>query len=88
MPIIYCNINIFDYDQSVYMIEDNKSKLLAKVPMEDLGRAIPDICYDKDIYSVHIFCRIPGMAEQAAEAIYTREAEKYNVIHKIDVEVN
>lgn len=88
MQVIYCNINIFDYDQSVYLVEGNKSRLLAKVPMDALGMAIPDICYDKNVYNVHIFCRVPGMAEQAAEAIYAREAEKYSVIHKIDVEVN
>jgi hypothetical protein len=88
MPIIYCDINIFDYDQGIYLLEDGKSKLLARVPAGEIGRAIPDICYDKDVYNVHISCNIPGMAKQAAEAIYRQEELRYNVIHKIDVEIN
>lgn len=87
MPVIYCSINIFDYDQSIYMLDGDKSRLLARAPVSDLGKAIPDICYDKGIYSVRLSCNIPGMAQQAAEAIYTYEGKQYNIIHKIDVEV-
>lgn len=88
MPVIYCSINIFDYEQSIYMLDGDHSRLLARAPASELGKVIPDICYEKDIYNVHLACNIPGMAEQAAEAIYTYEGKKYNIIHKIDVEVN
>lgn len=87
MQVIYCNINIFDYDQEVYLVTSGESKLIAKVPFTELGKALPVLCNDKATYSVHLFCNIPGMAQQAADAIVTNELKKYGR-NKIEVEIN
>lgn len=88
MPIIYCNINIFDYDQSIYAVEGEHTYLIAKVPFQELGKTMPELCYSKNIYSVHLNCTVPGMAKQAAEAIYEEANKKYGLNHQIDVEVH
>ena len=87
MQVIYCNINIFDYDQEVYLVEGNESKWIAKVPFTDLGKAMPKLCNDKETFKVHLFCNVPGMAQQAADAIVSNEITKYGK-NKIEVEIN
>jgi len=87
MQVIYCNINIFDYDQSIYLITGGDSRLIAKVPFTELGKTMPELCNDKSTYKVHLLCNIPGMAEQAADAIYAEEVKRYGK-SKIDIEVN
>jgi len=90
MPLIYCNINIFDYDQSIYVLDSDNggaSHLIARVPFQHLGTAMPELCYTNNIYTVRLNCSIPGMAQQAADAIYAGAAKKYGNNHKIDIEV-
>lgn len=87
MQVIYCNINIFDYDQEIYLVKGENSRLIAKVPFTDLGKAMPGLCEDKSTYKVHLFCNVPGMAQQAAESIAANEIKKYGQ-SKIEVEIN
>ena len=87
MQVIYCNINIFDYDQSIYLVDENDSRLIAKIPFTNLGRSLIDICENKGVYNVHLFCNVKGMAEQAAEAITDQEIKQYGKA-KIEVQVN
>jgi hypothetical protein len=87
MQVIYCNINIFDYEQQVYLVREGDSKLIAKIPFVELGKAMPELCNQKEIYTVHLFCNVPGMAEQAADAIVEQEIKKYGK-SKIEVKVN
>ena len=87
MQVIYCNINIFDYDQEVYLVTSGESKLIAKVPFTELGKTMPSLCADKATYNVHLFCNVPGMAQQAADAIVSNEMTKYGR-NRIEVEIN
>jgi hypothetical protein len=87
MQVIYCNINIFDYDQEIYLVKDDNSRLIAKVPFTDLGKALPGLCNDKATYNVHLFCNVSGMAQQAADSIVANEIKKYGQ-NKIEVEIN
>ena len=41
MQVIYCNINIFDYEQQVYLVEGENSRLIAKIPFMSFGKSIP-----------------------------------------------
>lgn len=88
MPLIYCNINIFDYDQSVYVVDGEHTHLIAKVPFQELGKTMPELCNDKGIYDIHLSCSVPGMAKQAAEAIYAEASKKYGFANKLDIEVH
>lgn len=87
MQVIYCNINIFDYDQEVYLVTGGESRLIAKVPFTELGKVMPGLCEEKATYNVHLFCNVPGMAQQAADAIIANEISKYGK-NKIEVEIN
>ena len=87
MRVMYCNINIFDYDQSIYMLDGDNSHLIARVPFQHLGKTMPELCYSNNIYTVKLNCSVPGMAQQAADAIYTEAAKKYGSNHQIDIEV-
>lgn len=87
MQVIFCNINIFDYDQQVYLVTGGESKLIAKVPFINLGKSLVSLCQEKATYNVHLFCNVPGMAEQAADAITEQEIKQYGKA-KIDVQVN
>ena len=87
MQVIYCNINIFDYDQQIFLVDGDKSTLIAKVPLNGMGRAMVDLCEKQDTYNVHLFCNVKGMADQAAESILNEEIKKYGK-GKIEVQVN
>ena len=87
MQVIYCNINIFDYDQQVYLVTGEESRLIAKIPFTSFGKSIPEVCNQKGIYDVHLFCNVPGMAQQAADAITEQEIKQYGKA-KINVQVN
>ncbi len=87
MQVIYCNINIFDYDQEIYLVTRGDSRLIARVPFTDLGKTLPGLCHDKATYKVHLFCNVPGMAQQAADSIVSNEIKNYKQ-NKIEVEIN
>ena len=87
MRVMYCNINIFDYDQSIYVLDGDDSHLIARVPFQHLGRTVPELCYTNGVYTIKLNCTVPGMAKQAAESIYSEAAKKYGNNHKIDIEV-
>jgi hypothetical protein len=78
MSIIYCNINIFDYDQEIYLVKGENSHLIARVPFTNLGKSLPGLCYTKGVYDVHISCNIPGMARQAIQKAEEEEMKQYN----------
>lgn len=87
MQVIYCNINIFDYDQQIYLVKGENSRLIARVPFTSLGKSLVSLCEEKSTYNVHLFCNVPGMAEQATDAITEQEIKQYGKA-KIDVQVN
>jgi len=77
MSIIYCNINIFDYDQEIYLVKGENSHLIARVPFTNLGKSLPGLCYTKGVYDVHIACNVPGMAKQAIQKAEEEEMKQY-----------
>lgn len=78
MSVIYCNINIFDYDQEIYLVKGDSSHLIAKVPFTNLGKSLPGLCYSNNAYEVHLMCNVPGMAKQAIQKAEEEEMKQYS----------
>ena len=55
MPIITCGLNIFDYDQSVYLAKDDGTmEPLGKSTLENLDHFIVTCCGKYDINKVRL----------------------------------
>ena len=55
MQVIYCRINLFDADQTIYLITDGEEKEIAKAPLEYLDGTLAALCHDKQVFDVHLF---------------------------------
>lgn len=88
MQVIYCYLNMFDYEQSIYLNKDKNENphLLAKVPLIDVGKVIPDLCNSHETYDVMLSCPVPGMAQQCKDKIEQEEFKRYNTT-KINVTI-
>ena len=84
---IVCSINLFDAEQSLYSVADGEEqKLIAKVPLDHMGKALPEICKEKDIYNVHLFGQ-KDFAQDIVDAVAKLESNEYSE-NKINIEVN
>ena len=55
MSIITCGINIFDYDQTVYLADDEgKTEILGKSTYDNLDHFITTICNQRQVYNVKL----------------------------------
>lgn len=55
MSVIGCNIDLFAIDQTVYEIEDEHHiRIIAKVPMENLGTFIARYSNENNIKEIHL----------------------------------
>lgn len=88
MPIIYCNIQPFVAEQSIYVINDSGQQVLAgKTPLEHLHQVIPEICYNKDCYTVKLICSVEPIAQEMSQNIQKEEVKTYSA-NKIKIEVD
>lgn len=55
MQVIYCRINLFDADQTIYLIKDGEEKEIAKAPLEYLDGTLAALCHDRQVFDVHLF---------------------------------
>lgn len=85
MPVICCGINIFDYDQVVYLCdENNQMKELGKTPYQYLDHFITTMCNEQDVYRV----KLMGLKEYTTQL--KKRIEKESVARygkKIEVEI-
>ena len=86
MPIIYCRINLFDADQTIYLIEEENQKELAKTQLEYLDGTLAALCHEKEVYSVHLF-GLDDFVIDIANKINKTEELMFSQ-NKIKVEVN
>ena len=84
---LICNINLFDAEQSLYQVEEGSDqKLVAKVPLEHMGKALVDICKEVDTYNVHLFGH-KDFIQDIVETTSKEEMKEYSE-NKINIEVN
>ena len=54
MSVIRCNVDLFSIDQTVYEQDGDKVKVIAKVPMSNLGNFIAKYANEHNINEVHL----------------------------------
>lgn len=87
MPVIYVNIQIFDGDQSIYLVNaDSQIKLIAKAPLESLADVLTEQCYAKETYKVKLFSILPDLCKKIKRQVGEKENTKFNKnLIKIDI---
>lgn len=65
MPIMYCKIRPFDYDQKMYSQDENGENkvLIAQAPLSELHKTIPAVCQANNISEVYL----DGIAQYTVE---------------------
>lgn len=86
MSLIYCNINLFAVDQVIYAHDGTTEKEIAKTTLEHLNKVLPTLCYEKNIYNIHLY-GLESFVQEIANGIMVYENLKYSD-NKIKVEVN
>ncbi len=86
MSAIVCIINLFDMEQEIYQVSEDKHFLIAKAPLNQLHKVLPQLCYDKNIYCLRLF-GYKEVAQDLKNKVINEENSKYSS-HRIDIEVN
>lgn len=87
MSVITCKLNLFAYEQEIYLVTDNSIKLIGKAPLENLDRALVDLCINKQVYKLHLY-GVDEFATELASSINKTEKALYAMENKIEIEVN
>jgi len=83
MPIIYCTINIFDYEQEVF---SGDGKRIGRAPLKDLPKFIVEHCKESDVHKVCLN-GLSAYTKEVRDKINTYNKTKYEDF-EIEVEVN
>lgn len=86
MQVIYCRINLFDADQTIYLIEDGEEKEIAKAPLEYLDGTLAALCHDRQVFDVHLF-GLQDFVVDVAKKVNKTEDLMFSQ-NRIKVEVN
>lgn len=87
MDKIFCQINLFDLNQTIYQIKsENDIKVIAKIPTEQVAIFIYNYCYNNNIYRVKFKGDIDYINEVIKAPIQQKEIETYSN-NKIEIEV-
>ena len=78
MPVVTCKLGLFDYDQGVYLInDDGTSREIGRAPFESLPNLIAATCYEYDANEVILYGS-KYYTKQLARLINTKGADKYS----------
>ena len=86
MQVVYCRINLFDVDQTIYLIKNGEEKEIAKAPLEHLDSTLAALCHEKQVFNVHLF-GLQDFVIDVAKNINKTEGLMFSQ-NKIKVEVN
>ena len=72
MSVIACGVNIFDYDQTVYLMDnDGKMEILGKSTYDNLDHFITTMCNEHKVYRV----QLKGLVQYTSQLKKRIEAE-------------
>ena len=86
MPVIYCKINMFDAEQKIYIVDDGQPQEVTSVDLKHLDGTIAALCYERNIYNVHLF-GLRDFIIDVKKAINMTENLMFSQ-NRIEVEVN
>jgi len=78
MPVVTCKLGLFDYDQSVYLVnDDGTSREIGRAPVESLPNLIAATCNEYNANEVILYGS-RYYTKQLARLINTKGVDKYN----------
>lgn len=87
MDKIFCQINLFDKNQTIYWVKNgNDIKPIANIPVEEIADFIYRYCYNNNVYNVKFKGNVEYINEIIKTPIKQKEAEVYSN-NKIEIEV-
>ena len=79
MSLIYCNINLFDYNQDIYMMTDEgKKELICQVTTNEVSDAIAAASANHNIYNIKLYGAEEEYVKNIAENIIITSSLDYN----------
>lgn len=90
MSLIYCHINLFDYQQNVYIIKDNGDReMIGKAPTAEISKLIAAASAEHHIYNIKLY----GAEEEyvkdiATDIIVISSLDYNNDTNPLKIEVN
>lgn len=83
-PMIACGINIFDYEQTVYLYKDKYTQVLGKSTYENLDHFITTMCNEHDVFAVKL-AGLTQYTQPLKDRIEKESIARYS--RKIEVEI-
>ena len=77
MPVIYCKVDLFAYDQMVYVQDGNSLRIVAKIPMENLAKFLARYSQENNIEEIHLV-GYPEFSVDIKNQIIDINKTKYN----------
>ena len=79
MSLIYCNINLFDYNQDIYMMTDEgKKELICQVTTNEVSSAIAAASANHNIYNIKLYGAEEEYVKNIAENIIITSSLDYS----------
>ena len=87
MDKIFCQINLFDKSQTIYLVKsEDDIKPIAEISVEEIADFVYKYCYNNNIYNVTFKGDVEYINEIIKIPIKQKEAEVYSN-NKIEIEV-
>lgn len=85
--LIFCKINMFDAQQTVYKVDGAGRSVVATVDMDNLGHTIATTCETTGCYNVRLD-GAPAYTEEIADDIRVTYSLMYHKNQEINIEVS
>ena len=87
MDKIFCQINLFDKNQTIYLVKSGDDiKPIAEISVEEIADFIYKYCYNNNVYNVRLKGNVEYINEIIKAPIKQKEVEVYSN-NKIEIEV-
>lgn len=83
MKYIMCKFDMFNINQTFYLIEDNRQVIIGQIPIEEIIETLPVYCNRYEAYKIHFYGNSEYLYKISEEIMNTKYSNK-----PIEIEVN
>lgn len=87
MPVIYCSLDMFAYNQAIRIVEDDGSNTVIYATSDTVAEAIASLCKEKNITNVHLYGNETYL-NPVVSNIQTNYNLHYHCGNPLNIEVN